>query len=172
MTTRILIKFFFSFILLSYLSCKQDNQETRQIEGDLYFDWLGIGSFYNEPDSIIERVKLYADTVDSKMLDPSDLKILKMYETLQKADLLYQPFIDLKLDNYSIIKVYFTNDDYEKIKINKRKDLLNAKMKIRIRMEVKDLGYGMVLDKKLLSLQKVPGQTSQINPKMKIEDYH
>jgi len=172
MTTRILVKLVLVVILFNQVNCKSDNQENKQIEGDLYYDWLRIGSFYNEPDSIIEGVKLYADTVDSKMLNTNDLRTLNMYKTLQKENLLYQPFIDLRLDNDSIIKIYFTNNDYERIKIYKRQDLLDAKMKIRIRMEVKDLGYGMALDKKIISLQKAPGQTFQVNPKMKIEDYH
>ena len=172
MTTRILIKLVLVVILFNHLNCKSDNQESKQIEGDLYYAWLRFGSFYNEPDSIIEQVKLYTDTVNSKNLDSADLKALKMYKVLEKENLLYQPFIDFRLDNDSIIKVYFTNNDYEKIKIYKRQDLLNAKMKIRIRLEVKDLGYGMVLDRKIISLQQVPGQTLQINRKMKIEDYH
>ena len=94
-----------------------------------------------------------------------------MYEILKKENLLDRPFIDLKLDNDSIVKIYFTNNDYEKIKIYKRQDLLDAKKKIRIKTEVRDLGFGMVLSTKLLSVSKVDGQTLQVNKKLKIEDY-
>lgn len=172
MTTRILIRIALVVILINQSNCKPDTHESRKIEGDLYYDWLRIGSFYNEPDSIIEQVKLYTDTVDSRNLDSADLKTLKMYKILEKEHLLYQPFIDFKLDNDSIIKIYFTNDDYEKIKIYKRQDLVDTKMKVRINMEVKDIGYGMALEKRIISLKKISGQTFQINPKMKIEDYY
>lgn len=81
------------------------------------------------------------------------------------------PFIDLKLDNDATVKIYFTTDDYEKIKIYKRQDLLDTKKKIRIKTEVRDLGFGMALSTKFLSVTKIDGQTFQISRKLKIEDY-
>ena len=160
----------FSVIIL-FTSCKSHQQNNKLIEGDLYYSWLRIGSFYNQPDSIIEKVKVYADTVNRKLLDSNDLRFLKMYETLKAQNLLYNPYIELKLDNDSIIKVYFTNNDYEKIKIYRRQELIDTKKKIRIKAEVKDLGKGMALSTNLISINKVDGETLQINKKFKIEDY-
>jgi hypothetical protein len=171
MAARLLIIPFSFLILFSLSNCNLNKQPNKQIEGDLYYDWLRIGSFYNQPDSLIKQVKLYADTVNRKGLDSDNLKFLTMYEVLKKEDLLYRPFIDLRLDNDSTVKIYFTNNDYDKIKIYKRQDLLDTKKKIRIKIEIYDLGYGMALDKKLISVNKVDGQTFQINPKLKIEDY-
>ena len=157
--------------LFSISGCNSDKHNIKEFEGDLYFNWLHFGNFYNEPDSIIKKVKEFVDTVNTKLLDSSSLRIYKMYEILKKEDLLYRPFIDLKLDNDSIIKIYFVNDDYEKIKIYKRQELLDKKQKIRVKIEGRKLGYGMVLATKLLAVTKIDGQTFQINPKMKIEDY-
>lgn len=171
MTIRLAIILFSTVTSLFFSTCKLDKHDIKVIEGDLYYSWLRFGSFYNQPDSIIEKVKLYADTVNRKLVDSSDLKTLTMYEILKKENLLDRPFIDLKLDNDSIVKIYFTNNDYEKIKIYKRQDLLDAKKKIRIKTEVRDLGFGMVLSTKLLSVSKVDGQTLQVNKKLKIEDY-
>lgn len=172
MLTRLLIILFSFPILWSLSSCSLDKQANKQVEGDLYYDWFRIGSFYNQPDSIIEKIKLYADTVNREVLDPVDLRFLTMYEISKKEDLLYRPFIDLRLGNDSVVKIYFKNKDYDKIKIYKRQDLLDTKKKIRIKMEVQDLGFGMAVDKKLISINKVDGQTFQISPKLKIEDYH
>ena len=160
----------FSVIIL-FTSCKSHQQNNKLIEGDLYYSWFRIGSFYNQPDSIIEKVKVYADTVNRKLLDSNDLRFLKMYETLKAQNLLYNPYIELKLDNDSIIKVYFTINDYEKIKIYRRQELIDTKKKIRIKAEVKDLGKGMALSTNLISINKVDGETLQINKKFKIEDY-
>jgi hypothetical protein len=171
MTSRLLIILLSTVLLFAHSNCKSNNQKDKQLEGDLYYDWLRVGSFYNGPDSLIEQFKLYADSVDRKTLGSSDLKLLTMYEILKKENLLYKPFIDLRLDNDSIVKIYFTNNDYEKIKAYKRQDLLETKTKIRIKMTVRDLGPGMALSTKLLSINKVDGQTYQINPKLKIEDY-
>lgn len=162
----------FSIAILFFLSsCSSKKQESKILEGDLYYSWLRIGSFYNQPESIIEKVKLYADTVNRKTIDLSDLRTLKMYEILKQENLLYMPFIDLKLDNDEIVKIYFTTDDYEKIKIYKRQDLFDTKKKIRIKIEVRDLGFEMALSTNLLSVTKVDGQTFQISRKLKIEDY-
>lgn len=160
----------FSVIIL-FTSCKSHKQNNKLIEGDLYYSWLRIGSFYNQPDSIIEKVKVYADTVNRKLLDSNDLRFLKMYEMLKVQNLLYSPYIELKLDDDSILKIYFTNNDYEKIKIYRRQELIDTKKKIRIKAEVKDLGTGMALSKDLISINKVDGETLQINKKFKIEDY-
>lgn len=171
MTNRSIIILSSIVILFAGLNCNSTQQKNRQLEGDLYFDWLRFGNFYNLPDSLINKFKHFADTVDRKALDSVDLNLLKMYEVLQKEDLLYQPFISLKLDNDSIIKIYFTNTDYNKFKMYKRSDLLDTKKKVRIKMNVRDLGFGMALSTKLITINKVDGQTYQINPKLKIEDY-
>jgi hypothetical protein len=168
---RLLIILVSVFILFINSNCKSGHQENGQIEGDLYFDWLRIGSFYNEPDSVITQFKLYADTANRKNLDSSSFKILTMYEILKKENLLYRPFIDLRLDNDSVVKIYFANNDYERIKVYKRQNLLDTKKKIRLKMTVRNLGLGMALCTKLISVNKVDGQTYQVNPKLKIEDY-
>ena len=171
MTSRLSIILLSVIALINFSACNTDKHRDKLIEGDLYFDWLRFGSFYNKPDSVVKQVKLYADTVNREMLYSDNLKFLTRYEILKKKDLLYRPFIDLKLDTDSIVKIYFINNDYDKIKIYKRHDLLDTKKKIRLKAEVQDLGFGMALEKKLISINKVDGQTFQINPKLKIEDY-
>jgi hypothetical protein len=153
-------------------NCSSDNRSTKKLEGDLYYSLFRIGNFYNQPDSIIQKAKLYLDTVNRKLLDSSDLLDLTRYELLKKENLLYRPFIDLKLDNDSIIKIYLSSADYEKIKIFKRQDLLNAKKKVRLILDVHDLGLGMALATKIISANKIDAQTSRNNKKFLIEDYH
>ena len=77
--------------------------------------------------ALFKRVKLYIDTVNRKLLDSSDLLDLVRYDLLKKENLLYSPFIDLRLDNESIIKVYLTSAEYEKIKVFKHRDLIVTK---------------------------------------------
>ncbi|MEP7318176.1 MAG: hypothetical protein ABI921_05535 [Panacibacter sp.] len=153
------------------LSCNSFNTDNELIEGDLYFDWFRIGSFYNQPDSVIRNAKNYFDTVNQYNLDSSDKRIFDMYESLKKENLLYSPFIDMKLDNDSIMKIYFKNADYEKIKIYSRKELQDTKKKIRLKLEVRELGNKMAFCTKLVSVNKVNGQTFMISRKFKIEDY-
>jgi len=157
--------------LIYLTNCSQDSRPTKRIEGDLYFSFFRIGNFYNQPDSVIQKVKLYIDTANRKLLDSSDLLDLARYDLLKKENLLFRPFIDLRLDNDSIIKVYLTNGEYEKIKIFKRQDLLDSKKKVRLILDVQNLGLGMALATKVISADKIDGQTSRFDKKLLIEDY-
>ncbi|MEO6452776.1 MAG: hypothetical protein ABIN97_01825 [Ginsengibacter sp.] len=172
---RIIITTHFSlilFVIFPFISaCNSGKSDHKLIEGDLYFSWFRFGSFYNQPDSIINRVTIYADTVNINTLDSSEKKYLTLYETLRKENLLYKPYIDMKLDNDSFFKIYFENADYNKIKIYRRQELLNTKKKIRIKMQIRDLGNSMALCTKLISIRKIDGQTFPINKKLKAEDY-
>ncbi len=150
-------------------ACGQDN---KTIQGDLYFSFLRFGSFYNQPDSIINKFKIYADTVNNNKLNTFDKQVLTMYKTLKKENLLFNPFIELRLDNDSIIKLYLDKSDYDKIKIYKRQELQDQNKKIRINLVGNYLGNGMLLCKKLISVDKVDGQTLQIQKKFKIDDYN
>lgn len=158
------------FIVTLFLfACAQKN---KTIEGDLYFSFFRFGSFYDQPDSIITKFTNYANTVRRETLDTVDKQVLVMYATLKKENLLFNPFVELRLDNDSIIKLYLNKSDYEKIKIHKRQELQNKNKKIKIMAEGKNLGNGMFLCEKLISIDKVDGQTQQIQKKFKIDDYH
>ncbi len=158
-------------IIISFTSCKSFNQNNQFIEGHLYYSWLRIGSFYNQPDSIIKKVTAYADTVNYKLLDSNDLRFFKMYKTLKAQNLLYSPYVDLMLNDNSIIKIYLSDKDYEKIKIYRWQELIDTKKKIKIKAAVKDLGTGMVFCTNLMSINEVNGETLQNIKKLKIEDY-
>ena len=147
-------------------------QNKKATEGDLYFGFFRFGSFYNQPDSIVKKFKIYADTVNREIVSATDKKVLAMYETLKKENLLYNPYIELRLDNDSIIKLYLDQSDYDKIKINKRQKLQDNNKKIRIKVEGKNLGNGMLRCEKLISIEKIDGHTFQVQKKFKIDDYH
>ncbi|CAN5183414.1 hypothetical protein BH11BAC6_BH11BAC6_00790 [soil metagenome] len=72
MTSRLLIILFSISALINSSGCNTDKHETKLIEGDLYFNWLRFGNFYNQPDSIIKKVTIYADTVNREVIDSAD----------------------------------------------------------------------------------------------------
>jgi hypothetical protein len=154
---------------ISVFACRQDN---KTIQGDLYFSFLRFGSFYNQPDSVINKFKIYADTVNYNKLNSFDKQVLTMYKTLKKENLLFNPFIELRLDNDSIVKLYLDKSDYEKIKIYKRQELQDQNKKIRINILGSYIGNKMLHCKKLISVDKVDGQTLEIEKKFKIDDYN
>lgn len=146
----------------------QDSAEI--IKGDLYFDFFRVGSFYKQPDSIVQKFKTYADTANPAYANGE--KLLIIYNVLKRENILFQPFIDLKLDNDSLVKVYFSDVDiYERIKAFKYKELIERKKKVRLILKIIKLSDGMVLCKNLISANKVKGQTFQASRKYKVEDY-
>ena len=164
---RILVLFLFLFTIAG-LGCRQN--ETI-IEGDLYFSWLRIGSFYNEPDSIAEKMLLYADTVNIDKLDSPSRRTMNMYEVLKKEHLLYSPFVNLKLDNDSIILLYLDKKGYDKIRISSYKSLVNSNQKIRVRLSAQSLQYQMYLCRSIIAVNKIEGKTFMQSRKLLIEDY-
>ncbi|MEQ1799084.1 MAG: hypothetical protein ABL872_14115 [Lacibacter sp.] len=161
-----------AILLFTTSSCNHPKNTTQIIEGDLYFNWLRIGSLYNQPDSIIQGVHNYADTVNRNGLDSFDLRFLFMYDKLKSENLLYSPFVEIKVNNDSIITLYLSKNDYDKIKVYHRQDLIDINKKIVIKAETKFLAPGMVYCSKLLSVEKVDGITEQRDSKLKIEDYY
>ncbi|WP_018343687.1 hypothetical protein [Cytophaga aurantiaca] len=159
-----------SISLLIFISSFQQKKEI--IQGDLYFGFFRFGSFYNQPDSVVNAFKIYADTVDRTNIRDLDKLVLEMYDTLKKENLLFNPFIELYMGNDSIIKLYLAKSDYDKIKIYKRKELQDHNKKVRIEAEARYLGNGMFVCEKLISVKKVHGDTFQTQSKFKIEDYY
>ena len=157
--------------LAGLTNCSPDNRPIKKLEGDLYYSFFRVGNFYNLPDSFIEKAQLYLDTVNRQLLDSTDLFYVKRFELLKKEKLLYNPFIDLKLDNDSIVTIYLSKSEYKKITIFKRQDLLDTKKKVRLLLNVHDLGFGMALATEIISANKIDGQISRYDRKFRIEDY-
>jgi len=168
MHNRNLTLFSFLFIAISYYSCKQNQ---INLEGDLRFTFFRIGSFYNQPDSIVKDVTVYADTVNKANLREDEKRLLGMYDVLKKEKLQYSPFVNLVLDHDSLIILYLNKEDYDKIKIYHRKELISEHKKIRIKVSAKALGYNMYLCKQLVGVNKIDGQTGETERKLLIEDY-
>ena len=158
------------FMLSSFLvfGCTKDYQT---IEGDLYFSPLRFGSFYNQPDSLVCKFISYVDSVDQLNADEDVRKILTMYKVLKSENLQYNPFADIRLDNDSVIRLYLEKSEYDRIRIHRRKELQMSKKKIRLKVQGKDLGNGMVICKNLISIYKIDGVTLQVQKKYKIDDY-
>jgi hypothetical protein len=168
MHTRNLSLLFTLLITIACFSCRQ-NRVT--IEGDLYFAFLRIGSLYGQPDSIVKGFIMYADTVDRTHIQPGENHILSMYDILKKRQMLYSPFVNIQVNQDSLIILYLDKSDYDKIKIYHHKELRSENRKVRIKASVEPMGYNMYLCKSLQAVDKVDGTTFQTPGKFLIEDY-
>ena len=161
----------FLTLVIMTIACRQNKKDITIVEGDLFFRAFRYGSFYNQPDSLIKAFVTYADTVRVDSLQSFDKQLLQDYFLLKTENRLYSPFVELRINDSSIVKLYLDSADYDKIKIYKRQDLQTSKKKIRIIAERKDLGNGISICTKLISVDKLDGLTMQKGKKFKIDDY-
>ena len=165
------IKILFLALLITTTVCKQNKKTTSTVEGDLFFRPLRYGSFYNQPDSLIKKFVAYADTARLDSLRSFDKEILDTYYLLKSEDRLYSPFVELKINDSSFIKLYLDSVDYNIIKVYKRQELQASNKKVRIKVEAQKLNNQISICKKLISIDKIDGVTLKQEKKFKIYDY-
>lgn len=158
------------FCILFVACQKKADEET--LSGDLYFGFFRYGSFYNQPDSIVRRISSHYDTLSLENAALEDRRILRQYKTVKTEKLMYHPFVNIKTNLDSIVTLYLDTLDYNKIKINKRKELQDRNKKVRIEAEVKKLDDGLYYCIQLKSVEIIEGQTLPRQSKLKIEDYN
>ena len=161
---------FLVLILCVLNSCK--TIETRQtLTGDLYFSFFRYASYYNQPDSLVDKAKMYFDTLDIQTASEDDIRFVELYKIISDNDLIYKPYVDILIQPDSIVKLYLDKTDYKKIKIHKRQDLQDNNKKIVISASVTNYSHGLYFCDSLIDIKKTDGQTLQIQKKFTIEDY-
>jgi len=160
-----------SIILILIFGC-ENQPRTDTVTGDLYFSFFTVGSYYNQPDSVIRQFETHFDTLTIEKANPRDKKLLNQYRTLKEKNLLYQPFVYLKTDLDSVVTLYLDTLDYDRIKVHKRQKLQDENKKIRIEASVTMIGSALFYCEKLKRVDIVDGVTLQREKKFKIEDYN
>lgn len=161
----------FLLILLS-ISIHSFGQKTETITGDLYFGFWRYGSFYKQPKKIIKWVESLSSTTQRDTLDKTQQDFLRIYEDLKREKLLYAPFIEMISPNDSVVRVYFKKAEYRKIRKNKIDDLQEKKEKVSFSLEVKQIGKDLYYCEKMISMNRIKGQTLPRQTKFKLEDYN
>ena len=91
-----------------------------------------MGNYYNQPDSVVNHFELYFDTVTIEKLNTGDKKLLRQYRILKEKNLLYRPFVYLRVKDDSVVTLYLDTLDYDRIKIYRRQRLQDDNKKVRI----------------------------------------
>ena len=84
---------------------------------------------------------------------------------------MYSPFVELKINDSSFIKLYLDSVDYDIIMVYKRQELQASNKKVRIKVEAQKLNNQISICTKLISIDKIDGWTLQQEKKFKIYDY-
>ena len=157
--------------ILILFGCQNRPNENPNLEGDLYYTWLKLGSFYAQPDSLYLNYIELRDSLGIEELRKQDSTGTSQIELLEKHNLVNSPFIYLKTDFDSIFIVYMTPQDYQPITKYTYQNLIDNKQKIRLKLITDRLSDKLKICKKVISIEKIEGETLQKEEKFKIEEY-
>jgi hypothetical protein len=144
---------FFVFILIS---CSRNE---KIIEGDLAFKSIDLFNYYNfDQKSIDEWEKVLNGTRQIKNPSADDVFILNYFDALKKHKVIKSPSIKLKTKD-SIIRVYLSENDYQKVKNYNSNDLISNNRKVSLKMNIETRGKEIYYCKELISIKEVHGET-------------
>lgn len=155
---KILIPIFTALILIN--SCKSEN--SKVIEGDLYFKIIDFPSFFGAPDSLVSKFETEIKTLNVDTLNEKDREEWGLLKFLYDEKLMAKPFIKLRQDNGEISMIYLDSIDYIKLKDYNRNDLLKENKKIRIKAKVSPIQHDTFhayINLDSIAIQKIEGKT-------------
>lgn len=159
-----------SLIFIAF-GCQTNHEEKLNVEGDLYYTWLKLGSFYQQPDSLYQNYTELKDSLGIEELRKQDSTGTSHIELLEKHGLVKSPFIYLKTDFDSTFLVYMTPEDYNPITKYTYQNLIDNKQKVRLKLITERLTDKLQICRKVVSIEKIDGETFQKQKKFKIEEY-
>jgi hypothetical protein len=154
--------------------CSQ--HDTIPVSGDLYFPVMrsldlksGYGIDRKLSDKIIAQYE--KDLRRPAGRRESTEEALSRYVQLKKHDLLYAPYIELIGSDNSIRTIYLTQEDYDRIKIHRYRDLIAAGQKLHVEADAVRLDSRGFNCMAITVLQLEPGKTQPREGKFVIGDY-
>ena len=168
------MRYILSILVAVFVACTS-RDERDLLVGDLCFSDFRIGNFYNLPDSLIKRIQYTMDTVNTAKADSTDKKFFDVYNILKNENLLYKPFVDIKVKEDSMVKLYLDSADYDRIRIFKWRELLNEEKKVVIKARTKyidNFPVTLLYCKELMDVSLIDGKTYPQRSKFRIEDYN
>ena len=131
-----------------------------EIEGDLYFKLIRLGSFYNWPQNKKNEFLLKIDSLkQDESVSKEEKKFIEFIDILTKHDLFDKPYFNLRLDSTRIISVYLSTSDYNKIQKFDRQELINEGKKINIKIKGKEISKDIFFANRIIEINKVNGKT-------------
>lgn len=146
----------FIVLLLIVFSC---SKKSEVLEGDLSFKLIEFVSFYGKKDFDIKNFEKQIDSLRfSKNTSKQDLEFIEAIDKLKKNNLLQSPWFYLKTKD-SIIKIFLSENDYDKIKKFSKDDLIKANKKVKLKLDLELKDKEIYVCNKIISLEVVEGKT-------------
>lgn len=138
------------------LSCS--NKEI-ELQGDLYFKLIDIGSFYGADDQSIEKFERSLDSLRQiDALGEDEVEFIRVLDALKANDLIKAPWINLKMET-NIERIYLSEKEYEKLKGFDRNELISNNKKVELKITVVEIDSGIYYSDKIAEINLIDGKT-------------
>jgi hypothetical protein len=141
------------------------------VSADLYYNWLKLGSFYGQPDSLLTNYMKMKDSLGFEQMLKADSTGTLYLKALEDKNLLNSPYIYLRTDNGETFTLFMNSKDYKNFTKFNYHELTDQNLKVRVEVEIDSIWKQMYYCSELISVNLLEGQTLQRERKFKIEEY-
>jgi len=143
-------------IITTIISCQQRN---KIVQGDIYFKQYDFGKLYNADKKRIEKIRKSLDSLrEIKDLPENIIERFNFFDKLERNDILESPYIKVRTDS-TILQIFLSEKEYEKIERFEHSDLINRKRKVSIQLEITELEKDLFYSDKIIDYKEIYGQT-------------
>jgi hypothetical protein len=165
------MKFIFTLLTLLLIIECDSRHNSEVVAGDLYYYWFKFGSFYGQPDSLLQEYLSIRDSLGFEAMMEEDSAGTAYVLTLEENSIVISPFIFMKKDNGHVLTLYMDSSDFRQFTNFSYQELIDNKQKVRITANIDSIANKLYLCKSLISVELVDGSTLIKQGKFKIEEY-
>ncbi len=163
-----MVKFLFSLLFIGLCaSCQfsgsgelDENSEGEILKGELAFKLISIGSLYGATPLQVSEIERVTDSLRN-VSDPGsdEARLPEIFDELKTAGLLYKPYFHLMTDSGNRVRVYTSEDEYERIKPYTLNDLQRNNHKVTLTLRGNYLKENLFVATAILEASEVEGET-------------
>ncbi len=144
------------FILITSVSCSQ--KET--VKGDLFVRLLDFGSYHRLNDEQIQKYDKHLDSLQkSPGAEDHDKEFYSFIGRLKKNGLIKNPYMFLRLPSDSVLRIYLSDSEFEKVKKYTYWELQRMDKKVEVEVEIKNIDEEIWFSDHIIEVKEVEGQT-------------
>ena len=152
--------FFIMIFSLLFVSCKTKSNEKAKAE--LTFKSISFMSAYGATDKELNDLNKKIDDVllnKRNEIISEEEKLYQYFGKLRNLNLLKKPYIFLRFNKDSILPVYLSEDEFNKVKNFKQIDLFKEGKKVLIELELMKKNNTICYSNNIISIKKVNGRS-------------
>ncbi len=148
------------FILFfGVLNTKTCQDSSNIIDADLTFKSISFMSAYGASDKEYSDLLIEMDSVLNTNNKNETYKLYQHFNNLKNENLLRNPYIFLKIKKDSVVTVYLSEDEYQKVKNFKHADLHKENKKVSLKMKLTKVGDDILYSDDIIEVNKIRGKS-------------